>query len=84
MLCASSWAASRASFLNCLKFIQKRNPAKQPSKITTAMVTPTKYLSRHHPILCLFAIVPVLNLIAFWFFAFKPWPTDKKSANAGN
>jgi hypothetical protein len=38
----------------------------------------------HHPVWCLFAIVPALNLIAFWLFAFKPWPTDKKPTNVGN
>jgi hypothetical protein len=31
----------------------------------------------HHPLWCLFAIFPGLNLIALWLFAFKPWPTDK-------
>jgi hypothetical protein len=30
----------------------------------------------HHPFWSLFAIFPGLNLIAFWFFAFKPWPID--------
>ena len=38
----------------------------------------------HHAAWCLLALFPVLNLIAFWFFAFKPWPTDKKSVNTGN
>jgi hypothetical protein len=33
----------------------------------------------HNPLWCLFAIIPGLNAIAFWIFAFKPWPTDKKS-----
>jgi hypothetical protein len=37
----------------------------------------------HHAAWCLLAVFPVLNLIAFWFFAFKPWPTDKKAANGG-
>jgi len=32
----------------------------------------------HNPLWCVFALFPVLNLGAFWFFAFKPWPTDKK------
>jgi len=32
----------------------------------------------HNPLWCLFAIFPGLNLIAFWFFAFKPWPADRK------
>jgi len=31
----------------------------------------------HHPLWSLFAVFPGLNLIAFWFFAFKPRPTDK-------
>src|SRR5208283_440594 len=38
----------------------------------------------HHPIWCILALFPVLNLVALWFFAFKPWPTDKQSANTGN
>jgi hypothetical protein len=38
----------------------------------------------HNPVWCLLALFPVLNLFALWFFAFKPWPTDKKSANTGN
>jgi len=32
----------------------------------------------HSPLWCVFALFPVLNLSAFWFFAFKSWPTDKK------
>jgi hypothetical protein len=36
----------------------------------------------HHAIWCLFALVPGLNLIAFWIFAFKPWPMDKASVKA--
>jgi Na+/melibiose symporter-like transporter len=45
-----------------------------------------KLLSRtgHHSIWCILALFPVLNLFAFWFFAFKPWPTDRKSENTGN
>jgi hypothetical protein len=31
----------------------------------------------HNPLWSLFAIFPGLNLIAFWLFAFKPWPIDK-------
>jgi hypothetical protein len=31
----------------------------------------------HNPLWCLLAIVPAVNLIALWFFAFKPWPSDK-------
>ena len=34
----------------------------------------------HSAFWCLFAIFPVLNVIAFWVFAFKPWPTDAKSS----
>ena len=32
----------------------------------------------HHPLWCLFAIFPGVNVIAFWIFAFKPWPIDRK------
>ena len=48
------------------------------------LVPVVKLLHRtgHHPLWCLVATVPALNLVAFWFFAFKPWPTDKKSASA--
>jgi hypothetical protein len=35
----------------------------------------------HSPFWCLFALFPGLNVITFWIFAFKPWPTDAKSAN---
>jgi hypothetical protein len=35
----------------------------------------------HNPVWCLLALVPGLNLLAFWFLAFKQWPTDKKPAN---
>jgi hypothetical protein len=38
----------------------------------------------HNPVWCLLALVPGLNFLAFWFLAFKPWPTDKKSANTRN
>jgi hypothetical protein len=38
----------------------------------------------HRPVWCLFAIFPGLNILAFWFFAYKPWPTDKKSTTIGN
>jgi hypothetical protein len=31
----------------------------------------------HHPLWCLLAIFPGVNLIAFWFFAYKAWPIDK-------
>jgi hypothetical protein len=50
------------------------------------LVPVVKLLRRtgHHPVWCLFAIVPGLNLIAFWLFAFKSWPTDEKPTNARN
>ena len=32
----------------------------------------------HSPLWCLLAIVPVINVIAWWYFAFKSWPTDRK------
>ena len=38
----------------------------------------------HNPVWCLLALVPGLNFLAFWFLAFKPWTTDKKSANTVN
>jgi hypothetical protein len=38
----------------------------------------------HNPVWCLLALVPGLNFLAFWFLAFKPWPTDKKPANTAN
>jgi hypothetical protein len=38
----------------------------------------------HHAMWSLLALLPGLNFIAFWIFAFKPWPTDKPSANIGN
>jgi hypothetical protein len=38
----------------------------------------------HRAIWCLLALLPGLNFIAFWIFAFKPWPTDKTSADRGN
>jgi hypothetical protein len=38
----------------------------------------------HSPVWCILSVLPVLNLGALWLFAFKPWPTDKKSAAAGN
>ena len=38
----------------------------------------------HHPLWCILFLLPVLNLGALWFFAFKPWPTDQKSVPAGS
>ena len=35
-----------------------------------------------HPLWCILSVF--LNLGALWLFAFKPWPTDKKSASVGN
>jgi hypothetical protein len=35
----------------------------------------------HDPLWCVLALFPVLNLGAFWFFAFKSWPTDNKPTN---
>lgn len=32
----------------------------------------------HHPVWCILALFPVLNLGALWFHAFKPWPIDAK------
>jgi hypothetical protein len=32
----------------------------------------------HNPIWSLFAFIPILNVLAFWVFAFKPWPTNGK------
>lgn len=50
------------------------------------LLVPVKLLRRtgHHPVWCILTLFPVLNLGALWLFAFKPWPTDKQSANAGN
>jgi hypothetical protein len=50
------------------------------------LVPVVKLLRRtgHQPVWCLFALFPGLNIIAFWFFAFKPWPADIKAADAGN
>jgi hypothetical protein len=30
----------------------------------------------HNIAWCLLALIPGLNLIAFWVFVFKPWPKD--------
>ena len=38
----------------------------------------------HNLVWCLLALVPGLNFLAFWFLAFKPWPTDKKPATTAN
>jgi hypothetical protein len=34
----------------------------------------------HHAAWCLLFIVPFVNLIALWVFAFKRWPTDKANS----
>lgn len=31
----------------------------------------------HHAAWCFFFIIPLVNLVALWIFAFKRWPTDK-------
>jgi hypothetical protein len=38
-----------------------------------------KILSRtgHNAAWCVFCFFPLINLILLWFFAFKPWPTEK-------
>jgi hypothetical protein len=38
----------------------------------------------HNSVWWLFALIPDLNFLAFWFLAFKPWPTDKKTASTAN
>lgn len=47
------------------------------------VVPVTQILRRtgHNPVWCLLALVPGLNFLAFWFLAFKPWPTEQKSGN---
>jgi len=35
----------------------------------------------HNPLWCVLALFPGLNLGAFWFLAFKSWPTDNKLTN---
>ena len=51
--------------------------------LSLLLVPVIKLLRRtgHHPLWSLLAILPVMNLGALWFFAFKPWPTDKQSPN---
>ena len=46
--------------------------------LVTVFVPAVKLLRRtgHSAVWCLFAFIPVLNVLAFWVFAFKPWPTD--------
>jgi type II secretory pathway component PulF len=35
----------------------------------------------HHAAWCLFFIIPFVNVIALWIFAFKRWPTDKATTS---
>jgi len=48
------------------------------------LVPVVKLLRRtgHNAAWSLLSIVPGLNLIALWLFAFKPWPTDKTRAGS--
>ncbi len=32
------------------------------------------------PVLALLALVPVLNLVMFWVFAFVRWPTERSAS----
>jgi Na+/melibiose symporter-like transporter len=32
----------------------------------------------HPPVWCIVFAIPLVNLVALWIFAFKPWPTDKE------
>lgn len=50
------------------------------------LVPVVKLLRRtgHHPLWSLLAVFPGLNILAFWFFAFKAWPTDKKFTNTAD
>jgi hypothetical protein len=44
-----------------------------------AMLVPIiKVLRRtgHNPVWCLFALIPGVNVLALWVFAFKPWPRE--------
>ena len=43
------------------------------------LVPVVKLLRRtgHNAAWCLLSVIPGLNFIAFWLFAFKPWPADK-------
>ena len=51
--------------------------------IAVVLVPVGKVLRRtgHNALWCLCAIVPVLNIIMLWLFAFKPW---SKSGNTGS
>jgi len=47
------------------------------------LVPVVKLLCRtgHHSAWSILVVFPGVNLIAFWYFAFKPWPTDTISPN---
>jgi len=30
--------------------------------------------------LCVLALIPMVNLVLFWVFAFAPWPRDRSAA----
>jgi membrane protein DedA with SNARE-associated domain len=36
----------------------------------------------HHTAWSLLFVIPLVNVIALWIFAFKSWPTDRKPASA--
>jgi predicted PurR-regulated permease PerM len=48
------------------------------------LVPVVKLLRRtgHNAAWSLLSIIPGLNVIAFWLFAFKPWPTGKTRAGS--
>ena len=50
------------------------------------LVPVVKLLRRtgHNAAWCLLSIIPGLNFIGFWLFAFKPWPTDKTGVGSGS
>ena len=46
--------------------------------LAVIMVPYGKLLKRtgHSPVWCIVFAIPLVNVVALWFFAFKPWPTD--------
>jgi hypothetical protein len=36
----------------------------------------------HNYAWCVFSVVPFVNFVLLWIFAFKPWPIDSKSQSA--
>lgn len=71
--------------------MEEVNPLPHPFVILLVLlflllVPVAKLLRRtgHHSAWSIFAVFPGLNLIAFWYFAFKPWPTDAKSLGTKN